>query len=312
MSKIGTFFELLFHDRKKLKLAFAQNFGKSKLSHVVSDKAYLRYMYKAHFGKKLNLKAPKTFNEKLQWLKLYNRDLGQIKLVDKYEVKSYITETIGEEYIIPTLGIYERFEDIKFDALPDQFVLKCTHDSGSVVICKDKSNFDYTAAKIKLSKKLKNNLFWHGREWPYKNVKPRIIAEQYMEDGGKADLVDYKFYCFNGEPKFSYVSSGLSDHSTAHISYVSLDWKKEPFRRTDFAEFDELPPKPVNFDKMIELSKILSKDFPFLRVDFYEINGKIYFGELTFYPGAGFTAFDPPEWEETIGGWIDLPLKSKD
>ena len=127
-----------------------------------------------------------------------------------------------------------------------------------------------------------------------------------MEDGGKEDLIDYKFYCFNGEPKFSYVSSGLSDHSTARISYVSLDWKKEPFRRTDFAEFDELPPKPINFDKMVELSKILAKGIPFLRVDFYEINGAIYFGELTFFPGSGYTAFDPPEWDKTLGDWIVL------
>ena len=157
MSKIGTFFELFLHDRKKLKIAFARNFEKTKLSHIVSDKMFLSYVYKAHFGEKLNLKDPQTFNEKLQWLKLYYRTPEQMKLVDKYEVKKYITEMIGEEYIIPTLGIYERFEDINFDALPDQFVLKCTHDSGSVVICKDKSTFDYAAAKTKLSKKLKNN-----------------------------------------------------------------------------------------------------------------------------------------------------------
>ena len=288
-----------------------QNFSNTKLSHLMSDKLYLKCMYGAMIGRKLNLDNPKTFNEKLQWLKLYNRKPEYSKLVDKYDVKFYISKLIGEEYVIPTLGIYDSFDDIDFDALPNQFVLKCTHDSGSTVICRDKATFDFGKARTKLTRKFKSNLFWHGREWPYKDVKPRIIAEQYMESDGDKDLTDYKFYCFNGEPKFLYISHGLSDHSTAHISYVSLDWKKQPFKRNDFADFDELPPKPVNFDKMVELCGILSANIPFLRVDFYEINGCVYFSELTFFPGSGFTAFEPQEWDEKIGEWIDLPSVKK-
>jgi len=311
MSKITTFLHLLHHDRKGLASAIAGNFSRSRLSHLLSDKAYINYMYKVAFGKKPNLEAPKTFNEKLQWLKLYNRKPEYCDLVDKYEVKKYIAEIIGEQYVIPTLGVWDSFDDIDFDALPDRFVLKCTHDSGSVVLCRDKATFDVEKAREKLTRKLKSNLFWHGREWPYKDLKPRIIAEQYMENGTDKDLNDYKFYCFNGEPKFLYVSQGLSDHATAHISYVSMDWEKQPFKRNDFADFAELPPKPLNFEQMMELAKTLSANIPFLRVDFYDINGKLYFGELTFFPGAGFTAFDPPEWDEKIGAWITLPPKTE-
>ena len=270
---------------------------------------YLKYMHKNIIGEKLDLKNPKGFNAKLQWLKLYDRKPEYCRMVDKYEVKKYVAQKIGEEFLIPTLGIYNRFEEIDFDALPNEFVLKCTHDSGSVVICRDKATFDMKAAKKKLKKKMRTNLFWHGREWVYKGVKPRIIAEKYMQDGEDKDLKDYKFYCFGGVSKFLYISQGLSDYSTARVSYVSLDWEKEPFHRSDFATFEELPSKPVSFDEMIEFCKILSQDIPFLRVDFYEINRKLYFGEMTFFPGAGFTALEPAEWEAELGEWITLPEK---
>lgn len=309
MGKIKTFVNLILHDSKGLSEAIAGNISKMKIAHLIPDKAYLKYMYQAHFGKKLNLKSPKTFNEKLQWLKLYNRDLRQIKLVDKYEVKNYIASTIGEEYVIPTLGVYNNFDDIDFSKLPEQFVLKCTHDSGSVVICRNKHNFDIEAARKKINKKLKQNLFWYGREWPYKNLKPRIIAEQYMEDSKTSELRDYKFYCFNGEPKFLYVSEGLADHSTAKLCFLNMDWTFAPFQRSDFENFDKLPEKPQNYEKMCELAGQLSKNIPFLRVDLYEINGKIYFSELTFSPGAGFTKFDPEQWDYTLGEWINLPEK---
>lgn len=307
MGKIKTMLSLLIHNRKGLRVSIASNISNSWISHLMPDKCYLKYMYKALVGRKLNLKNPKTYNEKLQWLKLYNRNPEYCQIVDKYEVKNIIAEKIGPQYIIPTLGIWDKFEDIDFSNLPNRFVLKCTHDSGSVVICRDKSTFDYEKAKKKLKKKLKSNLYWHAREWPYKNVKPRIIAEQYMEDGKSEELKDYKFFCFNGEPKFLYVSEGLSNHATAKISYVSMNWEQEPFRRNDFAIFEKLPPKPLNFDKMVEFARVLSKDIPFLRVDFYEINEQLYFGELTFFPGGGFTAFEPPEWDETIGSWLTLP-----
>ena len=226
----------------------------------MSDEAFLKKLYKINMGEKLNLKAPKTFNEKLQWLKLYNRKPEYTKMVDKYEAKNYVANLIGAEYIIPTLGVWEKFEDIDFDALPNQFVLKCTHDSGGLVICRDKSKLNFNSAKLKINKSLKRNFYKLGREWPYKNVKPRIIAEQYMEDNnGKNGLMDYKFYCFNGKPEFLYISNGLEDHSTAKISFVTLDWEFADFKRLDFRPFDSLPKKPSKFMEMLELCEILSK-----------------------------------------------------
>ena len=275
----------------------------------ISDKSYLKLEFYANMGRCLNLNSPQTFNEKLQWLKLYDRKPEYTTMVDKYEVKKLVADLIGEEYIIPTLGVWDSFDEIDFDALPDQFVLKCTHDSGGLAICRSKSTFDKNTAKIKIERAMKRDYFSVHREWPYKNVKPRIIAEKYMQDKGNLDLQDYKFYCFNGEPKFLYVSKGLSNHATARINFVSLDWEKMPFRRTDYAEFDELPPKPKNFDLMIEFAKKLSANIPFLRVDFYDINDKLYFGELTFFPGAGLTALTPTEWDSKLGEWIDLPTK---
>jgi len=280
-----------------------------RLLNFLPDRPYMKLMYRMTFGKRLNLKNPKSFNEKLQWLMLYNRKPHYSAMVDKYAVKELVAKEIGEEYIIPTLGVWDSFDEINFDELPNRFVLKCTHDSGGLVICRDKSTLDVSAARVKLSHFLKRNFYRVHREWPYKNVKHRIIAEEYMEDASSPDLQDYKFYCFGGEPKFLYVSHGLSDHATAHINFVSLGWEKMPFRRTDFAEFDELPPKPKNFDLMIEFCKKLSAGIPFLRVDFYDINEKLYFGELTFYPGAGLTPLKPEEWEATLGEWIELPKK---
>lgn len=294
----------LFKPRKWVELFVGSSFAKR-----LSDEKFLKLKYYAHMGKRLNLSTPRTFNEKLQWLKLNDRKPEYTVMVDKYAVKKYVSDRIGDQYIIPTLGVWDRPEDIDFESLPDQFVLKVTHDSGGLVICRDKATLDKEATIQKLHKSLQRDYYQVHREWPYKNVKRRIIAEKYMENGKDPDLSDYKFYCFGGEPKFLYVSRGLSDHSTASISYVSLNWEKQPFKRNDFADFDVLPPKPLNFDKMLDLSRQLSADIPFLRVDFYEINGLLYFGELTFFPGSGFTAFDPPEWDHKIGEWITLPIK---
>ena len=275
----------------------------------MSDKAYLKYMYWSHFGKKLDLKAPKTFNEKLQWLKLYYRDPDQIKLVDKYDVKSYIADTIGEEYIIPTLGIYDSFDEIDFDALPEQFVLKCTHDSGSTVICLDKASFDVEAARKKLTGKLRTNLFWHGREWPYKNVKPRIIAEKYITFDGDVPE-DYKFFCFNGVAKcFKVDYDRFKDH---RANYYTPQGELMRFgEMVCLPDFDRDVRLPKNREKMIALAEKLSQGHPFLRVDFYELGDEIYFGELTFYPASGFGPFVPEEWDERLGEWIKLPPKTK-
>lgn len=304
MSKLGTLVRLIKSPRT-LKVALMSKYSKSKLSHALCDKTYIKMQYKAVMHKKLNLKDPKTFNEKLQWLKLHDRNPLYTKLVDKVDAKIYVAKHIGEECIIPTLGVWDRVEDIEWDKLPEQFVLKCTHDSGSVVICRDKSTFDKEKAIKKLKKKLKSNLFWFSREWPYKDLKPRIIAEVYLSELSEG-IIDYKFFCFSGEPKFLYVSQGLENHETARISYVSLDWEQEPFRRTDFKTFETLPPKPQKFDQMLEYSKKLSAGTAFMRVDFYEVKGKVYFSEMTFFPGAGLTEFAPSEWDEKIGEYIDL------
>ena len=275
----------------------------------ISDKVYLKNAYKSMLGKKLTIKSPKTYNEKLQWLKLYDRNPLYTTLVDKYEVKNYIANRIGEEYIVPTLGVWDKFDDIDFDALPNQFVLKCTHDSGGLVICKDKTNLDIDSARQKIEKSLGRNYFWFGREWPYKNVPKRIIAEQFLEDEEtkKDGITDYKFFCFNGEPKFLYVSTGLENHKTAHISFLTLDWNFTSFQRSDFSPLETLPKKPTKFDEMVEISRELSKDIPFLRVDLYQINNQIYFSELTFFPCSGFIPFVNPEDDETIGHMLVLP-----
>lgn len=275
----------------------------------MSDKAYLKLRYNCIMGKKLNLDNPVTYNEKLQWLKLYDRKPEYTKMVDKYEAKKYVADIIGEEYIIPTLGVWDNVNDIDFDTLPNQFVLKCTHDSGGLVICKDKSKLDIENAKNTLNHFLNRNFYSVHREWPYKDVKPRIIAEKYMEDESGKDLKDYKFFCFNGEPKLLYISEGLSDHSTAKISFADMDYNIAEFKRNDFKPFDELPKKPINFEKMKELAKVLSKDRAFIRVDFYEINKKIFFGELTFFPCSGYLPFDPEKYNKVLGDWITLPNK---
>jgi hypothetical protein len=279
-----------------------------KCSNMLSDKTYIKIAYFRRFHKFPNLKNPQTFNEKLQWLKLYDRNPIYTTMVDKHDAKKYVADIIGEEHIIPTLGVWERFEDIDFDALPEQFVLKCTHDSGGLAICRDKSSFDKLSAERKIKKSLKTNYYLGGREWPYKNVKPRILAEKFMSDEkNRNSLMDYKFYCFDGEPKFLYISSGLENHSTAHISFVTLDWEFAPYQRSDYANFEELPPKPERFDEMLEYCRKLSAGKSFLRVDLYEINDTVYFSELTFSPCSGHMPFKDKSHDKLIGDMLVLP-----
>lgn len=274
----------------------------------ISDDTYLKIAFRSLMGKKLDLKNPKTFNEKLQWLKLHDRNPIYTVMVDKYEAKKYVADIIGEQYIIPTLGVWNTFEEIDFDKLPNQFVLKCTHDSGGLVICRDKTQFDKQAARKKINKSLKRNYFWQGREWPYKNVKPRIIAEKYMQNEQGADLIDYKFYCFAGDPAFLYVSVGLDNHVTARMSFLTLDWQFAPFYRTDYKNFTELPPQPACLKQMIEISKKLAHGHTFLRVDLYEINKHIYFSELTFHPCSGFMTLKDEQQDYNMGNYLSLPL----
>ena len=231
-------------------------------------------------------------------------------MVDKHLVKSHVAEQIGEQYIIPTLGVWESADKIDFDTLPNKFVLKWNHDSGSVIVCKNKNDLDRQAVVEKLNRFKSHNGYWYGREWPYKNVKPCIIAEQFLETGDEG-LIDYKFYCFNGEPKFLYISKGLDDHATASISFLTLDWQFAPYARTDFKPFATLPPKPERFDEMIELAKTLSKGHDFLRVDLYQVGNQIYFSELTFYPCAGYMPFANPEHDLEVGNMLMLTPKKR-
>ncbi|MCQ2963887.1 ATP-grasp fold amidoligase family protein [Streptococcus sp.] len=267
------------------------------------DRIYIQLNYFARFKKFANLETPKTYNEKINWLKLNVKNPLYTKLVDKYEVKSYVGNIIGSQYIIPTLQVYDDVDSIDFDALPEQFVLKCTHDSEGLVICKDKTSLNIDKAKKKLRRALKQNFFYIGREYPYKNVKPRIIAEPYLEDNIYNELRDYKFFCFNGEPKYMLVISNRMND--VKIDYFDLNFKHLDTRQK-YENADQKIEKPINFDKMIELSRTLSKKLGHVRVDFYEVNGKIYFGELTFYHFSGFMPFEPAKWDEIFGEYFNF------
>ena len=278
----------------------------------IKDETFLKIKYYFVMEKKLNLSEPKTFNEKLQWLKLYDRKTEYTNMVDKYEAKKYVSNIIGNDYIIPTLGIYNNFEEINFDKLPNQFVIKPTHTSGNIFICNDKNKINYKKLKKIINKWLRRKYYYLHREWPYKNVKPRIIIEKYMATEKQPELIDYKFFCFNGEPKFIYVSEGLSNHKTAKISFADMDYKKTEFYRKDYTPFEKLPPKPKNFEKMKELAKKLSKNIHFVRVDFYEIENKVFFSELTFYPCAGYVPFEPEKYDEILGDMLELPKEKRE
>lgn len=284
-------------------------FGHRGWFNWMSDELYIRIAYRARMGKKLVLNQPQTFSEKLQWLKLYNRRLEYTALVDKYEVKPIVAKIIGEEYIIPTLGVWNHYDEIDFDKLPNQFVLKCTHDSGGLVVCKDKGKLDRKATKRKIEQCLKNNFFWGMREWPYKNVKPRIIAEQYMEDEQTKELRDYKFFCFDGEVKALFIATErMKEGEETKFDFFDENYNHLPFTN-GHPNAEVLPKKPVCFDEMKVLAAKLSKGIPHVRVDFYEVNGKVYFGEMTFFHWSGFTPFVPEEWDYKFGSWIKLPNK---
>lgn len=280
-----------------------------KLLKLLPDYIFLKTKYRYKFNKKLDLNNPQTFNEKLQWLKLYDRNPEYTKMVDKYEAKKYVANIIGEEYIIPTLGVYDKFEDINFATLPNQFVIKCTHDSGGLIICKDKTKLNIKEARKKINKSLKRNYFYTGREWPYKNVKPRIIAEQYMVDESGTELKDYKIFNFNGIPQFIQVDfNRFKGHQR---KLYSTDWKELDFNLVYSINKNVKISKPEKLKEILKLAKKLSINHSFIRTDFYVINDKIYFGELTFFPEAGFGKFIPEEWDEKLGNILELPKEKK-
>ncbi len=270
----------------------------------VSDEKYLKKLFRAAMQRELNLKNPRTFNEKIQWLKINSRRPVYTTMVDKYKVKKFVSEKIGEEYVIPLLGVWNKFDDIDFSQLPERFVLKCTHNSGALVICHDKEKLNLKEMRKMFNKCLKNNYYWRSREWPYKNVKPRIIAEEYVEDSKTAELRDYKFYCFHGECKVYYITSGRKNHDL-RIDFYDMEWKHMDVRK-GCPNADIPPEKPENFNKMKKIAEFFAEGIPFVRVDFYEVDGRVYFGEFTFSPWGGLKPFEPEKWDDIFGSWISL------
>lgn len=278
------------------------------LSHLLPDWLYLFLKYRKRTGLNLNLRSPKTYTEKLQWLKLYDRRPLYTTLVDKFAVKKYVAEKLGEEYIIPLIGVWDDVNDIDFDTLPDQFVMKCTHDSGGLEICKDKSTFNFDEAKKRIDKILKQNFYWVSREWPYKNVPPRVIIEKYMQDSETGELRDYKFFTFNGIPKVMYIATGRGTGET-YGDFFDMDFNHLDME-IDHKAAPVTPAKPHNFEQMKKAAQKLAEGIPQVRVDFYEIDGQVYFGEMTFFHCGGFERFHPDHLDEIWGAWIELPQSS--
>lgn len=278
-----------------------------KVAPLIPDKVFIKLKWRLCMDYPLDLENPKTFNEKLQWLKLHDRKPLYTLMVDKAEAKNYVKSIIGEEFIIPTVALYNGIEDVDFKVLPDQFVMKCTHDSGGVVICRDKSKLDKNAALKTLSHFLHRRYYYQNREWPYKNVKPRIIVEKYMEDDQTKELRDYKFFCFDGEVKALFIASDRQNKDEeTKFDFFDSDYNHLNIKN-GHPNADVIPAKPQSFDLMKKLAAKLSKGIPHVRVDFYEVNGKVFFGELTFTHWSGFVPFEPREWDLIFGGWITIP-----
>jgi len=283
------------------------NFGLLNLNWI-SDRIFIKIQYKAMTGRELNLLFPKTFSEKIQWLKLNGNLQNYSCLVDKYEVRKYIVETIGERYLIPLIGIWDKFDDIDFKKLPEQFVLKCTHDCNSAIICKNKTTFNTEYAKTRINKCLLRNYYYSGREKQYKNIKPRIICEKYMVDVSGVELKDYKIYCFDGVPKVIQV---IYDRLTVCKSNLyDVNWNYISVAKTYPTDPNRSISKPSNLVEMLNIASILSRNRIFVRVDLYLVSEKIYFGELTFTPAAGNGKFEPTEFDQIMGSWIELPNMS--
>lgn len=275
------------------------------LRSCLSNKVYLKIKYRGVFGKKLDLNNPKTFNEKLQWLKIYGDYENLEKWVDKYEIKEILGKIFGRQYVIPNLGIWNSFDEIDFDMLPKQFVLKCTHDSGGVVVCKDKDSFDYNNAKKIIEQSMKRNFFFVGREKPYKNVRPRILAEKFMVDES-GELIDYKVHNFNGVPKFVLVCSERFAKSGLKEDFYDVEWNHLDVARVSHPNALSKMPCPRTMSQMLDFSRKISEKFKFVRTDFYEIEGQLYFGEITFFPASGFEKFVPDGWDLKFGEMLNL------
>lgn len=275
-----------------------------------NDRKYLEKWWYYYWGYEIDLDNPQTYNEKLQWLKLYDRKDIYTQMVDKVGAKDYVASIIGSEYVIPTIAVYNSVDEIDWASLPNQFVMKCAHDSGGNIICKDKNKLNITAAEKKLRKCLKSDYFMLSREWPYKNVPRRIIVEEYMEDKETAELRDYKFFCFNGEVKAMFVATERQvAGEDVKFDFFDSNYNHLPLRQ-GHQNAKKLPQKPKNFELMKDLAEQLSADIPEVRIDFYDCNGKVYFGEITFFHFSGMVNFEPEEWDLKFGKWITLPNKT--
>lgn len=271
------------------------------------DELYVKLYYRLRMKKKLNLEQPKTYNEKLNWLKFNDRNPFYSIVVDKYANRKYISEKIGKKYLVPLLGVWDSFDEIDFSKLPDKFVLKCSHDSGGLVICTDKSKLDVKEAKKKIEESLKCQFYYIGREWQYKNVKPRIICEELLGDG-KVPPADYKFSCFNGEPDNVMVCYGR-ETGVPKFYFFDMEWNLKRYNKWGKnAPEDFTLAKPENFEEMVEIAKKLSETYYYARIDLYNINGKIYFGEITLCPNSGFDANITEETDLMFGEKLRLPI----
>lgn len=278
---------------------------KWKISRVLSDKTFLSIKYRMSNGTKLNLEDPKTYNEKLQWQKIHDRNPLYPALTDKYAVRDFIADTIGKKYVVPLVGVYDNVSAIDVAALPSSFVLKPTHTSGDVLFCKDKATFDWEKANNLMNSWLSNNYYWYDREWPYKEIQPRIICEEMIKTSDGNPPRDYKIFCFDGEPKMAFVASDRSNGTK--FDFFDIEWERLPLKQHYPNSTYDIP-KPGKWDEMLEIARKLSVGFPQVRVDLYvDADEKILFGELTFFHFSGFEPFEPASYDQLLGSWVQLP-----
>lgn len=302
--------------KQALVCAFRNRFTRAHafIARHLPDELYLRMVYRRMLGKSLRLNPPVTFNEKMQWLKLHDRKTCYTTYADKLEARKIVSQRLGARYLVPLLGVWGSAKDIDFDALPERFVLKCTHDSGSVIVCRDKGRFDRSVARARLSARIATNYFWYGREWCYKNIVPKIIAEEYLCEEGKLVPEDYKVYCFNGEPKLVVVFHNrfAAELSALSESVYNTRWEQMPCSLDDHFQIELKPhPKPECLDELLVLARLLSDGTAFMRADFYVVKGRIYFGEMTMYSASGFAPMVPASMDEQLGERIVLPTDLK-
>ena len=271
---------------------------------LIPDSMYLRIVFKAHTGYALNLKSPQTYNEKLQWIKLHERNDAYSTYADKAAVREIVRKKIGTDILVPLFGIYDKVSDIDWDVLPNSFVLKCSHGSGFNILCPDKNELNIDDACNKLKKWMTINQYWGGREWCYRNIKPRIVCEAWIGENGKTPN-DYKFMCFGGHPRIIQLHEDRYGNHT--LDYYSPEWQRLEIRRSDANIRGMTAPRPTQLDTMLEIAKCLSADFPYARVDLYEVKGHVFFGEVTFYPMGGFSGFANHQDDLRIGSWIPVP-----